>query len=140
MNLQDELFYEDWRDSLRHAVKLMGGLEVVGSELWPGKERKKAGDWLGDCLNPERSAKLDLEEIIFLMRSARAHGYLCAHHQLADETGVTRPEIAPTKTPKQKLAEKMQATAQEFQRLADEMAALDRQDTMTEIRAVNSQG
>ena len=136
MSSQDHLFHEDWRDAIRHAVKAMGGFEAVGFDLWPTKTRKAAGIWLSDCLNPERPAKLDLDEIVKIHSLARDKGIHCAMHQLCDETRYVRPEIAPIKTKRQELAEKYQRLAQEMKRLADEEAACERAETMNEIRSV----
>lgn len=88
---QQDLIHEDWRDALRHAVKAMGGYDVVGAELWPGKTRKQAGAWLSDAINPDRAAKLDLEELLQLMRMARNKGIHIGLHFLCDELGYTRP-------------------------------------------------
>lgn len=134
MSTQDPLFHEDFRDALRHIVKAMGGVEAVGSELWPAKTRKAAGTWLSDCLNPERPAKLDLEEVVELLRMGRIAQVHCAMDQLASEAGYAKPDIAPTKTPRQELAEKMQRLAAEYAKLADEDAALDRDDLAADLR------
>lgn len=67
---------------------------------------------------------LDLDDVVALLRMARVRGVHCAMWQLTDDAGYTRPQIAPTKTPEQELAERMQRHAQEFARLADEHAAI----------------
>lgn len=124
MSPQDALFHEDVTDALRHAIKALGGFEVVGHDLWPTKPRAAAGRLLSDCLNPERPAKLDLDDVVALLRMARERGVHCAMWQLADDAGYTRPAIAPTKTPEQELADRMLRHAQEYARLADEHAAI----------------
>lgn len=120
MVTQDQLFHEDWRDALRHTVKALGGCEAVGVELFPGKTRRAAGIWLSDCLNPERPAKLDLEEIIALMQFAREQGVHTAMHMLADFTQYERPKIAAPKSKETELAEKIAAHAAEMARLQRE--------------------
>lgn len=137
MSSQDPLFHEDWRDALRHAVKAMGGFEAVGFELWPSKTRKAAGIWLSDCLNPERPAKLDIEEIAQIHTMARAAGIHCAANQFCAEAGYEDPVIRAGKTKHQELAEKYARHASEMVRLADELAAINRSETMAEIRAVD---
>lgn len=91
---QQELIHEDWRDALRHVVKALGGMENVGLLLWPGKPRKAAGNWLSDCLNAERPAKLDIEELLHLLSLARGKGVHLGIDYLCDEVGYARP--APT--------------------------------------------
>ncbi|HEX7113739.1 MAG TPA: hypothetical protein VF193_01295 [Steroidobacter sp.] len=133
MGTQDQLFHEDFRDALKHLVKALGGFEAVGLELWPAKSMKAAGNWLRDCLDPERPAKLDLEEVVRLLRMGRERGVHCAVHKLADETGYERPGIAPCKTKAQLIGEQMAHHLREFQRLANEQAAAL---TANELRAV----
>lgn len=135
MATQDELFHEDFRDALKHLVKALGGFEAVGLELWPAKSMKAAGNWLRDCLDPERPAKLDLEEVVRLLRMGRERGVHCAMHQLADETGYARPDIAPQQSEAQKIAARMQAITREFAHLADEMAAIS-QGKVADLRKI----
>lgn len=129
---QEQLFHEDWRSALRHAVLAMGGVASVAVRLWPGKTPKQAEQKLANCLNPDHEWKLDLEEIETIMTWAREQGIHCAMHKLADTTGYTRPDIAPTKTPAQILADEMAATVAKFKHLADEYAAI----TKIDLRAV----
>lgn len=126
MSPQAPLFHEDFRDALRHAIKALGGVEAVGADLWPSKTRKAAGTWLSDCLNPERPAKLDLEEVVQILDMARAEGIHCALHQLCDEAGYARPDIAPTKTPRQELVAEIEKTLAKLRHLAEQEAAIDR--------------
>jgi len=128
-----QLFHDDFRDALRHAVKALGGLDTVGADLWPAKSRKAAGAWLSDCLNPERPAKLDLEEVVQILRMARDKGVSCAIYQLCDELGYEHPEVAAPKHPAQEKAARLERLAQEFKRLADEVAA----ETRHPIKAVS---
>ena len=88
---QQELLHEDWRDALRHLVKALGGMDAVGVDLWPGKTRHAAGAWLSDCLNPDRPAKLDLEDLLHLLKLARDRGVHLGVHFLCDELGYQRP-------------------------------------------------
>lgn len=122
-----ELFHDDFRDALRHAVKALGGYDAVGADLWPAKSRKAAWAWLSDCLNPERPAKLDLEEVIQILRMARVKGVHCAIYQLCDDTLYGHPPIVSPKTPLEEKAERLQRIAAEFGRLAAEVAAETRQ-------------
>lgn len=123
MGTQEVLFHEDFRDAFKHLVKALGGYEAVGLELWPSKSVKAAGNWLRDCLDTERAAKLDLEEVVKLLRMGRERGIHCAMHKLNDELGYEPPTIAPIKTQAQQLGERMGFHLREFQRLADEQAA-----------------
>jgi hypothetical protein len=105
MNSQAQLFHEDFRDALRHAIKALGG-----------------------------------EEIGQLVRLARERGIHAPMHTFCDETGYSRPDIAPARTPQQQLAERMRLVVQEFERLAEEHAAIERAEAVGEIRRVRTSG
>ena len=137
MNTQDELFHEDWRDALRHLVKALGGYESAGSELFPAKTRKAAGNWLSDCLNAERPAKLDLEEIVALLKLGREIGCHTAMSFMADDIGYESPKPATPKSPKRLLLEKQAALAAEAVRLQKDIERIDAVDELKSVRAVN---
>lgn len=66
-------------ESLNHAlvecVKASGGSSIVGPKLWPEKPRDAAQRLLLDCLNEERPAKLSPEQVLLVLRLARAKGH-----------------------------------------------------------------
>ena len=125
---QEELFHEDFRAALEHAVRALGGYQAVGAALWPAKTLKAADNWLRDCLDPERPAKFEIDEIVEILRMARLEGIHCAMHQLSDDAGYERPSIAPRKTKYQTLAEQFERQATKLRNLADEMAATESAD------------
>ena len=131
---QEELFHRDFRDALDHTVKLMGGTPSVGPKVWPAKTLEGADNWLQDCVSATRKAKLDLEEIVFLLKMARLEGKHDAFYQLCDEVGYARPQIVTPKTRRQVLAEQMKMAATEYSRLADEMAAIDSDDKLRVVK------
>lgn len=112
-DIQDELFHEDFRDSLRHLVKALGGMEAVGADLWPSKTRHAAGSWLSDCLNAERPAKLDLEDLQALLRMGRKAGCHTAMFFLADACDYQRPALAVPKSPESQALERIARLAHE---------------------------
>jgi hypothetical protein len=121
---QEELFHEDWRDAIRHAVKAMGGVEAVGEELWPSLSRKKAGNWLSDCLNPERPAKLDLEEVESLHKLARKHNIHCAAYHFSETTGYERPNPVEPEDEKAKLQRAFVESVRELRKIEERMEQL----------------
>lgn len=132
--MQEELFLDDFTDALAHTIKALGGFGAVGAELWPAKPLRSAENWLRDCLNPNRSEKLSMDEVVTILRLARDRGIHTAIYKLCDDAGYGRPAIAPNKTPQQILAEKFQRTAAELSRLADEMAAIDQTAKMRVVK------
>lgn len=89
--MQEELFIEDIWTAVRAIVDRAGGLKGVGSKLWPAKTPVAAGQWLSDCLNPDRPAKLDPDELVALLKIGREHEVHTLIHYLADEAGYSRP-------------------------------------------------
>lgn len=123
MASQEPLFFEDFRGSVRHLIGALGGPKKVGGMLRPTLTPQSAANWVNDCLNESRDSKFDFEDIVTLLKAGRAVGVHCAMWQLADESGYTRPTIAPAKTRNQERAERMERLLSEFKHLADEEAA-----------------
>lgn len=121
MDIQDRLFHEDWRDSLRHVVKALGGYETAGADLWPNKTRKAAGNWLYDCLSDERPAKLDLEDIEALLKRAREENIHTGMHFLAHATGYKEPVPDAPKSPQAILLDKYETKLRELRNVQDEL-------------------
>jgi len=86
---QFELVHDDIFSALRGLVSACGGSKVIGPQIWPGKGEKSAA-WLDDCLNIDRAAKLDPQELILLLKLGRDRGFHSAKHFLDDETHYER--------------------------------------------------
>ncbi len=94
---QPQLIHESIVDALRDAVRAIGGSKKVGGLLWPAKTLEDAKNRVNDCLNPARADKFAPEEVLFILREARAVGFHSAMDFIAAECGYTRPEpVAPT--------------------------------------------
>lgn len=65
---------ESLNDALVACIKAAGGSKVVGPKLWPEKGIDAAQRQLLDCLNEERPAKLAPEQVLLVLRLARAVG------------------------------------------------------------------
>lgn len=87
-------------------VRAAGGSKKVGPALWPEKTPEQAQRALLDCLNEDRPAHLKPEQVLLVLRLARAAGYHAGVGWVLDALG-----YAPT-TPLQR---------------ADEAAELQRQ-------------
>lgn len=120
---QEPLFFEDFRGSIRHLVGCLGGPKKVAAMLRPTLSAQAGANWVNDCLSETRDSKFDFEDIATILAAGRKLGIHCAMWRLCDESGYSRPTIAPSKTPEQELAEQMIRTANEYQRLANEAAA-----------------
>jgi hypothetical protein len=96
--MQVELpFFETPEDALRAAVQALGGSKRVGAMMWPDKTPDNAGRAMNDCLNPGRSERLNLGQVMRVLAWARDVGchepmrWLC--HEVGYEARpVTRAE------------------------------------------------
>lgn len=68
---QGALFAESLEQALRDAVGVLGGPKRVGGLLWPEKPADVAGKLLNHCLDDDRPEKLDLGQLLFIMKRAR---------------------------------------------------------------------
>jgi hypothetical protein len=98
--MQSELpFYEGPEDALRAAVQALGGAKKVGALLWPERTADAAGRLLLDCLNPARSEKLEMGQVLYILRQSREAGVHAPMQWFASECGydakpITRAEEA----------------------------------------------
>lgn len=67
--------YESLNEALIDCVKAAGGSKTVGPQLWPEKTQDAAQRLLLDCLNEDRPAKLSPEQVLLVLRLARAKGH-----------------------------------------------------------------
>jgi len=78
------LWYGDIYEALRGFVSSAGGSKAIGPLVFP-KKGDKAASWLDDCLNPDRAAKLDPEELLHMIKLARARGFHGVMQYIGDE-------------------------------------------------------
>jgi hypothetical protein len=101
---------------LVESVKAAGGSSQVGPRLWPEKSPSAAQRLLLDCLNEDRPAHLNPDQMLLVLRLARAKGvhvgmeYLSAELSYAPPVAVEpRDEVADLQ--RQFIAATEQATA-----------------------------
>jgi hypothetical protein len=76
-----------FEEILRGAIDALGGLKVVGCALWPQKHPVLAGQQLAHCLDDERREKLELAQVVLILRKAKAKGYHAGAEALAELLG-----------------------------------------------------
>lgn len=91
MICQGEMFHEDLREALRHVVNGLGGPKRVGSDLRPAMAVDQARAWLNNCLSDNRPEKLDLEDVVYILRAGRMAGIHSAMAWMARECGYADP-------------------------------------------------
>lgn len=93
--MQTELpFFESAEDALREAVRALGGTKKVGALLWPDKDLDAASRLLMDCLNPNRAEKLDISQVIMILRLAKEAGNYAPFMWIAGEIGYDCKPVA----------------------------------------------
>lgn len=95
MQLEIGEFHESINDALQAAVMALGGYKKVGQLLRPELSVDQASGWLRDCLNPGRREKLSPEQVMLILRSARAAGYHAAMQFIAFDTGYKATPVDP---------------------------------------------
>lgn len=80
-------FFESPEDALRAAVQALGGAKKVGCTLWPDKGPDAAGRHLLDCINPGRAEKLEMSQMMAILRMAKEAGHHAPMTWLAGEIG-----------------------------------------------------
>ena len=120
--------------ALIDCVKAAGGSAIVGKKLFPEKSPEAAQRHLLDCMNEERAAKLSPEQVLLVLRLARAKG----HHGgiafiLADlgyaPTAPIEPKDETAELQRQfiEATNRMAETASYAERLVQRIAALQPQ-------------
>ena len=80
-------FYESSEDAMRAAVQSLGGTKRVGALLWPDLSPDNAGRRLSDTLNPHRSERLTLSQVMRVLQMAKAAGHHGPMSWIASEIG-----------------------------------------------------
>ena len=79
--------FESVEDALKSAVYALGGTKKAGVMLWPAKGIEAAGRLLSDSINPGRAEKLDPDQLMLILRSARDAGCYAPFQWFAAECG-----------------------------------------------------
>lgn len=116
---QVALFSESIEDAIREAVRVLGGSKAVGSQLRPEMLADKASTWLSDCLNTDRRDKLDLNQMMWILRAARKAGYHGAINYICADIGYSNPlPVEPEDEKARLMREFIEATKQQTRNVA----------------------
>lgn len=121
MNSTLALFHESLADALRECVNACGGTKKVGHILWPDKEPDVA-----DCLNEAKREKLSPEQVLWLLRKARAAGCHAGMVFLARELGYSDPQPIEPEDERAKLQREFIESTRHLSRLASRIEELGR--------------
>jgi hypothetical protein len=85
------LWYEDILDAIRDDMGAIGGPKVLAAMLYPEKPQEAAVRLLLDCLNRDRSQRLNPDQLQLVIREARKAGSFCTIAFICDDAHMTRP-------------------------------------------------
>jgi hypothetical protein len=109
---------------LERVVVALGGTKQIAPRLWPDKTIDDARRLLCDCLNDERPAKLDLSQVLFILRLAKDHGVHEGMHFVADSVGYSRPTPVEPEDERATLQREYIEAARQMAKVAQRMEAL----------------
>ena len=130
---------ETMNDLLVDVINSLGGSKVVGVRLWPELLVEAAQRKLLDCLNPERPARLDPEQVLYLFYLARAKGVHTPMEFLSTRLSYQAPIPQQSSGEKAELQRKFIESVADMQQLLERINQLDAVD-QPRVRAVRSGG
>lgn len=113
------MVHDTFHEALQACVAACGGNKSVASMLWPTKDVHAARDTLLACLNPHRKEKLDLDEVVFVMRAARDRGCHAGMEYLAARLSYAPPVPVARADESDELHRQFLKTAAQMQRISD---------------------
>ena len=86
--MQTEMpFFDSPEDALKAIIQQLGGAKKVGQRVFPDKSVDAAARYLLDCVNPERSGKLAISQVMMLLRLAHEADYHAAYAWISADVG-----------------------------------------------------
>lgn len=86
--MQTEMpFFDSPEDALKAIIQQLGGAKKVGQRVFPDKSVDAAARYLLDCVNPERSEKLAISQVMMLLRLAHEADYHAAYAWISADVG-----------------------------------------------------
>lgn len=124
---------ESLNEVLLECVKAAGGTKVVGALMFPEKAPDNAQRTLLDCLNEDRPAKLSPEQVMLVLRLARAKGFHDGMNFIASDLGYGTPVPID---PKDEAVDVMRVFAEQIAEQKKTMEKMERIAARLGIRAV----
>ena len=123
MDRHPAMFHESLNDALREVIDAMGGPKRVGAQMRPEKTPDAAGRWVLDCLNLDRDARFDPDQVLWVIREGRRVGCHAGARFLMREAGYAEPVPVDAADQVQKLVETIEGASDT---LNNALAALER--------------
>lgn len=116
--------YECLNDALIDCVRAAGGSKQVGPFLWPEKTPESAQRMLLDALNDERPAKLSPEQVLLVLKLARAKGHHNGVAYILEDLGYAPTTPVDPKDEDAELARQELELADRLERIMDKRLRL----------------
>ena len=124
---------EPLTEALRECVKAAGGSGIVGPKMFPEKDPKAAQRSLLDALDDDRPAKLSPNQMMLVLRMARAKGYHEGVAFILADLGYAAP--VPIE-PRDEAADLMRAFNESVAHQAELVARMEKAAGRLSMRAV----
>lgn len=122
----DELeLFDNIDEALSGIVLALGGAKKVGAMLWPEESVARAAQNVTDRLNSNRRELFSPQQVVFLLKKARASGYHAGMRWLASECGYTGLRAAEPDEVKADLQRQFISRVDDLQRLATKIGRLE---------------
>lgn len=110
--------------ALIECVRACGGSKQVGPLLWPEKTPEAAQRLILACLNEDRPEHLTPEQLVFLLKLAKAKGCHAGIHQICDDLHYSHPLPIEPRDEMAELQKHFIQATQTMQELASRMESL----------------
>lgn len=127
---------DNFTTALVECVKALGGSKQVGPQLWPEKTPDAAQRLLLDCLNDDRPAHLTPDQVVLILRLARAKGVHIGFEFLAADLGYAPPVAIEPRDEVAELQRKFIAASQVMAEIASRMEHLSGNVPAKSLRSV----
>lgn len=121
MTTQQSLFHDDVCDAVRHVVSALGGFKAVGTRMRPEMRSDDAGRWLARCLDNERNDKLDLDQLLLILKWGREADCHVGIAFIANACGYETPKPTNPEDEKVRLQRELIAACQRTQEIFHHM-------------------
>lgn len=119
--MQLALMHESLTDALRECVTALGGPKKVGAAMRPELPADQAGQWVRDRLNPDRRELFAPDQLVWLLREARAAGCHAGMNFIARECGYADPVPIEPEDERARVMREFIEAQRQMQQLASRM-------------------
>lgn len=121
--MQLELIHENALDALRSAIAVLGGPKKVAAQLRPSWEPERAQKWLNNALDDSRPEKLEVNDVLWILREAKRAGFHQAMQYLAQQCEYEARPIEPEEH-EAALVSVMQSAAETLRKASAQLESL----------------